>query len=61
VNQIVDDPSMVPVVLWSGRVVLLSDTAPHYLDPPDGPRWVTETVEQMVARFAAERRHTPPP
>jgi hypothetical protein len=32
----VDDPAVVPVTLWSGRVVLLAE---WYLTPPGGPRW----------------------
>jgi hypothetical protein len=61
VDKAVEDPATVPVVLPSGRLVYLSDTSAQYEDVPGGPVWVTETVEQMVARFATERRHTPPP
>lgn len=30
------DPAVVPVILWSGRRVILAPLATEYLDPPDG-------------------------
>jgi hypothetical protein len=34
------DPATVPIVLASGRRVLLDPYGPHYLTPREGPTWV---------------------